>query len=368
MVHISIDSVGEGSQMELNESMKKKVLILLGGGHTHSLLLLDLISRPIQELEIVLVSPHTHTAYSGMFPSTLAGHYPWPEMQIDVSRLAERAGVNFIRAKALHLDVESQKVHLLGEEALSIHYDILSINAGAEIQRESIGVAVKPLDRLLLHWSALVASESLTIVGGGAAGVEVALSVRHQLGNDFKIKIIQRAMSLLPETPCAVQRKFLDFCRTRRIDVSLNATPDFEKCPENSFVLWCTPAHGPAFLSTSALEKDEDGFLLTDSTLRCLGRKNIFAVGDVAKIIGQIRPRAGVFAVRLAKPLRENIARLARGEAMRPVRLQEDALALITRGDRYAVAVRGRLYWSGRWLWYLKRYIDRKFMAQFQNL
>ena len=345
--------------------MWKKTLVLLGGGHSHALLLQSLISRPIPELNILLVSTQPRTPYSGMLPSTLAGHYAWSEMQIDLRALAKASRVRFMEGEASSIDAQNRQLHL--KDGSSIPYDILSITVGAETVPSGPGVSVKPLDRFIVQWDKLLASKSLTIVGGGAAGVEIALSVRTRMGPSFPIQIIQRAATLLPEAPAAVQRKFQRFCEARKIRLMLSA--EFKPSDEVSkgVVIWCTPARGPQFLASSSLQRDREGFLLTDSTLRCLGYREVFAAGDVARIVGQERPRAGVYAVRLATPLRANLERLAREESLLPVKLQEEGLAIITRGDRYAVAVRGRYYWSGRWLWYLKRFIDRRFMARFPS-
>lgn len=353
--------------MKAEQTMTKKKLLLLGGGHSHALLIRSLIAKPIPEIEILLVSVGSSTPYSGMLPSTLAGHSNWEAMQIDLERLTGAAGLVFYQAEALEIDLKGARVKLCGSGPQWLSYDFLSINVGGETQRPAFGISVKPLDKFLAQWNRLLTSKSLTIVGGGSAGVELALSVRYRLGRDFPIEIVQRSSTLLPEAPKAVQEMFESYCRARDIRLKLNTEFDSQGLPEDVFVLWCTPARGPSFLSTSLLQRDDKGFLLTDATLRCLGQGNVFAVGDVAKIVGQERPRAGVFAVRLANPLRTNIERLVKGKSLKSVRLQKKGLALITRGDRFAVAVKGRFYLRGRWVWWIKNFIDESFMRKLRD-
>ena len=48
-------------------------LVLVGGGHAHALALRMLAMRPIDGLRITLISPASHTPYSGMLPGLLAG-------------------------------------------------------------------------------------------------------------------------------------------------------------------------------------------------------------------------------------------------------------------------------------------------------
>ena len=43
-------------------------------------------------------------------------------------------------------------------------------------------------------------------------------------------------------------------------------------------------------------------------------------------------------------------------------------MALISTGERYAVASRGPFKLEGAWLWTVKDWIDRKWMRQYQAL
>ena len=78
--------------------------MLVGGGHSHALALRMLAMKPIAGLRITLVSPASHTPYSGMLPGLIAGHYSFEQAHIDLARLCQWAGVRFIAAEVTALD------------------------------------------------------------------------------------------------------------------------------------------------------------------------------------------------------------------------------------------------------------------------
>ena len=64
-----------------------------------------------------------------------------------------------------------------------------------------------------------------------------------------------------------------------------------------------------------------------------------------------------MFAVRAGAPLAENLRRHVRGEPLKPWHPQRRHLALISMGERYAVASRGPFKAQGAWVWRWKDWI-----------
>ena len=87
-----------------------------------------------------------------------------------------------------------------------------------------------------------------------------------------------------------------------------------------------------------------------------------------AELIGQRLDKAGVYAVRQGPVITENLRRRIRGEPLMAYRPQERALAILSTGDGRAVASWGdRFAVEGRWVWWWKDWIDRRFVEGFSS-
>lgn len=104
----------------------------------------------------------------------------------------------------------------------------------------------------------------------------------------------------------------------------------------------------------------------TSCTVGTLSHPNVFATGDIASFATIDLPKAGVYAVRQGPLLADNLLRASKGQPLRDYRPQRHYLMLISTGERYAVAARGRWTAEGAWAWRWKDWIDRRFVQRFQ--
>ncbi len=375
-----------------------KDLVLLGGGHSHVAVLKHFGMKPLPGLRITLVTRDVHTPYSGMLPGFVAGHYSFDECHIDLAPLARFANARLIHAEARGLDTEQQLIRLPRRPPL--RYDVLSINTGSRPAMlavpgaEEHALPAKPIDLFLQRWQDIIsrarsqATFRVVVVGGGAGGIELALATQYRLHNERRAAggdpsgvvhtIVTASDVILPNHNATVRgmfRKVLDqrsircLCATpvTRVDANSVTLADGTRLAAD-VVLWVTEASPPHWLRTSGLALDERGFIQVDASLRSPSHTQVFAAGDVATVMGHPRPKAGVFAVRQGRPLAFNLGRALTGKPLRVFRPQRRFLSLISTGDRYAIASRGRWALAGRALWRWKDHIDRAFMARYSNL
>ena len=81
-------------------------------------------------------------------------------------------------------------------------------------------------------------------------------------------------------------------------------------------VLWVTDVQAPEWLSASGLACDARGFPSVGADLRSISDASVFVAGDAAHLQGQERAKAGVYAVRAAPVLAQNLALAVQGKPL----------------------------------------------------
>jgi selenide, water dikinase len=360
-----------------------KHLLLVGGGHSHLAVLKSFGDTPAEGAHLALLSPSRHAFYSGMVPGVVAGHYRPGDCRIDLVALATRAGARFLMDSAAGIDPARRELTTARGERL--RYDVLSLDIGSSAG-ELAGAAeralrVRPVEPFLAGWERLRESvrkgevRRIAVVGGGAAGVEVLLAMRHGLAGSAA------QFALFSELPVLAghgarrrmarilaERGVPARCGRKVVAVDENGIElDGGERFEAQAAVWATGAYAPPWIEESGLATDAQGFVAVSDTLQSLSRPEIYAAGDVASVIGEPRPKSGVFAVRQGPVLARNLRRALAGEALERFRPPSRSLALISCGDRYAVASWGGLALEGAWVWRWKDRIDLRFVELYRT-
>jgi NADH dehydrogenase FAD-containing subunit len=121
----------------------------------------------------------------------------------------------------------------------------------------------------------------------------------------------------------------------------------------------------PAWLAGSGLALDERGFISTRATLQSLSHPEVFAAGDVATRSDMQHAKSGVYAVRAGPPLSDNLRRYVGGGDLLAHRPPLRTLNLLSCGGRWAIASYGDYTAQGRWVWWWKNFIDRRFIGRY---
>ncbi|HIG39071.1 MAG: selenide, water dikinase SelD [bacterium] len=381
--------------MELTSPIAKD-LVLLGGGHSHVILLKMLAMNPVAGLQITLISPDTRTPYSGMLPGVVAGHYGSEDIYIDLVPLCRFAGARFIKTRVTNIDPYSKFVECDGRPP--INYDVLSINVGITPSLASIEniaekvIAVKPISEFLPRWSAFLARakkskvQNVGIVGAGAGGVELCLAINHRLRQEINSTAIVHLLTddqhILANYPAQVQARFNKQLEKHQVHLHTGFEVvdiqdgihgrELVAANENRLALdkvfWVTAAASQGWLADTSLPLDDQGFVSVRDTLQVVEFDDIFAAGDIAHVLPHPRPKAGVFAVRQGPVLYNNIRRYLLGKPPRPYVPQGQFLSLISTGNKNAVASRNGFTLEGRFIWLWKNWIDQRFMRRFTEL
>lgn len=385
--------------MQVDSAPVKSDLVLIGGGHSHLFVLKYLAMNPISGTRLTLITRDLHTPYSGMLPGFIAGHYHYDDAHIDLRPLAAYARARLIRAEVNAIDA-GRKLIMMNDRP-PIAYDLLSINIGStpvmpELENADVNqFAVKPIDCFLTHWKKLeqriLASSTpikLSIIGAGAGGVELALSLQYRIkqalapsmkvDQQLKVSLVTDDDQILSTFNTRLRRRFVRVLKSRNIDLYCNSrVRRFNKGLiviengdpiQSDAVIWVTSASAPDWLSTTGLKLDNSGFIAVNDRLQSCSHPQVFATGDIASVEQYPRPKSGVFAVRQGIPLAKNLARSLQNRPLKPFRPQKQYLSLISTGELYAVASRGPWSAEGAWLWQVKNWIDRRFIRQFSDL
>ncbi len=280
-----------------------KRLVLIGGGHAHLSVLEALARERPAGVEAVLVTPSQFQIYSGMLPGWMAGHYVQAQCQIDLQPLAKAAHICMVTNRIVDMDADRQCVRL--PDGRQLEYDFLSMDVGSEIDVSSLEKAgekllpVKPLDAFFEAWPRILSSARekagyrLGVVGGGAAGVALALAARHaftESGIDGCVDLVASDSGLLAGHAAGVQRRVARFMAKAGVVVHyLQGTgaaagvllSDGTMLPADC-VIAATGARAPRWLAHTGLKLDVNGYVAVDGTYRSSSHRNVFAAGDVS--------------------------------------------------------------------------------------
>ena len=357
-------------------------VVLVGGGHAHAVLLRRWGMSPVPGARLTLINPAPSAPYTGMLPGFVAGHYARDALEIDLVKLARFADARLIFGWVEALDPEARTLKVAGRP--EIRFDLASIDIGITSDMPEIpgfavhGVAAKPLGPFAARWRDFLDRDAgdVAVIGGGVAGVELALTMDHALAGRGRVTVIEagKALQGLGE---GTRRKLLNRMHSAGITVIEGETvaevsskavilQSGREIPA-ALTVGAAGARPFPWLSSTGLALT-DGFITVDDTLRSTSHPHVYASGDCAHLVQTPRPKAGVFAVRAAPILTHNLQADLTGGMRKTFRPQKHYLKLISLGPEEALADKWGLSLGGAWAWRWKDRIDRAFMEKLNAL
>lgn len=391
--------------------MSQPRLLLVGGGHAHLEILRRLIdaadSRHSPPFLVTLISLEPFHHYSGMAPGFLLGTYREQELRFDLRALADRARCHFVPAAAVALQPappgqgdSAGTVTLADGQRLL--YDLVSCNVGSlaagsgQVAADPRVALVKPIARVVELEARLnslartkplapATKRHLVIVGGGAAGIELAFAGAAVLdradggSGQRSVTLVEGRSEILPDYDQRCRHRVERLLLARGISLrtgvaALGTNSEGVRLADGTelaadLIVWLTGPEAPPLLAGAGLPLDSRGFLLVDDSLRSVGDSRVFAVGDCATLANYPEtPKAGVYAVREAPILWASLLAAATNQAPPRYTPQSGFLSLLNTADGRALLRWRRVLLHARWAWRLKDRIDRRFVARYQRL
>jgi NADH:ubiquinone reductase (H+-translocating) len=344
-------------------------------------------------MRVTLVDRNVYSTFQPLLYQVATGGLNPSDVAYPLRAFAHRYGARFQRGELADIDDAAKKITLRQGEKLDYDYLVLATGVTAAYygvtgaDKHSFAMYTRrdaiALRDHIMAWLERLSGEgrgrslAITIVGGGATGVELAGTLAElrniALATAFpdidrsrmQIRLVEQAPALLaPYTPSLreyAHRQLLD----REVDVRLGATireitadhvvlAGGEHLPSDVTV-WAAGVTAPDSLGGWGLPQGRGGRIQVGPDLRVTGHDRIFAIGDIALTEGQPTPQLAQPALQMGRFAAEQIARLAVGRPTARFEYHDKGI-MATIGRRsavvqlpYRVRIRGTLAWFA-WL------------------
>ena len=233
----------------LDDGPPQKHIVLIGGGHAHVQVIKALHEKARGEhIKVTLIDALQSACYSGMVPGCAVGSYRPEEALIDLEKLAEWSSITFVNDAVVDVDFESKQV-FIAQTCEPIPFDVVSIDIGSvsrdlEVIPGAIehSIPTRPIHKLVgrldqamrLHGEHQEHLDDggdsvpphIIVVGGGIAGIELALSVTTRWQESFpaaSCTLLNAGSELIPNESQSARRKLEEILQDKRIRVRHNA-------------------------------------------------------------------------------------------------------------------------------------------------
>ena len=362
-----------------------KHLVLVGGGHAHMTVMAKLGEYFQKGHRVTLINPSPYHYYSGMGPGALSKTYRPQDIRFHVAKLVQDRGAHFIQDKVIRVDGANRTLKLASGEICN--YDVVSFNTGSGVPLEMAEgndrvIPVKPIINLLKGQKKILQEAAkhpleLLVLGGGPAGVEIAGNLWGLMQNfrqTGKITLIA-GRSLLKNMAPKVKElaaaslgkrgiRIIEGAHVRQITEEVHLSDGSRL--KFDFAFASTGVVPSPIFRDSGLPTGPDGGLLVNSFLQSVAYPNIFGGGDCIYFQDHPLAKVGVYAVRENPILYQNLFAALGDLPLTPFHPQKDYILILNMGGGTCIFGRGKLIFGGKIAFFIKDWIDRAFMREFQ--
>ena len=344
-------------------------------------------------MRVTLVDRNSYSTFQPLLYQVATAGLTSADVAYPTWTAAHKSAAEFRKGEVTGIDDEAR--HVLLSDGAVLDYDYLVLATGVTAafygvegaEEHSISLytrrdAIRLRNRLIaeLEKRSVAGDDSdlgITIVGGGATGVEMAgtLAELRNIALPASFPAIDRGrirVTLIELGPALIgpfSSPLRDYAKRelikRGVDVRLDTK--IERVDARSvqlsdgsaltsdMTIWAAGITGPEWLGKLGLPTGRGGRVLTGPDLRVEGHERIFAAGDIGIIEGQPLPQLAQPAIQQGRHAARQIRRIEAGAPTQPFTYKDKGL-MATIGRRSAVVdlpshirVRGTLAWLA-WL------------------
>jgi len=358
-------------------------------------------------VRVTMIDKNLYSTFQPLLYQVATGGLNPGDIAYPIGGFTARRRTRYTRGDLVDVDTDGRRIKLADGREFGYDYLVIATGVAANYfgvkgaEENTLGLYTR-VDALRLRDHIMNGFEwlsddpdggrelTITVVGGGATGVELAGTLgelrRDVLRATFPdvkpdrvhIRLIEMAPALLlPFHP-----KLREYARkqlaARGVDIRLN-TKILEVTPDRVLIgdgqslptdltVWTGGVAAPQAAAGWGLPQGKNGRILVGPDLRVQGSDRIFAAGDIALEPDEPSPQLAQPALQEGRHAAAQIARLVRGEQTQPFRYHDKGImATIGRNSAVVQLARGAritgtlawLAWLGLHLLYLLGYRNR---------
>lgn len=388
------------------DSGSRPHVVVLGGGFGGLQVALGLARAPVR---VTLVDRNNHHLFQPLLYQVATAGLAVTDIAVPLRQIVRaQANTTVLLAEVQRIDVERRTVVLLDGE---LAYDQLVVATGAESSwfghdewaRHALTLkdsrdALEIRSRILLAFEAAERCDdepararllTFVVIGAGPTGVELAGALaeiaRLTLARNFRrfeprsarIVLVEAGPRVLPAFPESLSRAAHATLERMGVRVQLGAPVtciDSEgvECGADHIpsatVLWAAGVRATGLLRSLGAPLDRAGRVQVAPDLSVPGRPEIRVIGDAAAVPwrGGTVPGMSPGAMQMGRHVARDLVRSLSGLPSRPF-VYRDKGSLATIGRSKAVAVLGRLHFSGFPAWALWVFVHVFYLIGFRN-